>query len=123
MGIDANGILNVNAQDKASGKSSQITITNEKGRLSKDEIDRMVEEAEKYKADDEAQKTIESKCGETLDWMDKNMMAEKDEFEAMLKEIQAVCDPIMMKVHQQGGGMPSDMPGAGPAAGEVPEVD
>merc|ERR1719171_2477545 len=54
--IDANGILNVNAADKSTGKSSQITITNEKGRLSQSEIDRMVEEAEKYKADDEAQK-------------------------------------------------------------------
>jgi heat shock 70kDa protein 1/2/6/8 len=47
--IDANGILNVSAADKTSGKSSRITITNDKGRLSKEEIDRMVEEAEKYK--------------------------------------------------------------------------
>ncbi|KAI9136929.1 putative heat shock protein [Paraphysoderma sedebokerense] len=51
--IDANGILNVTASDKSTGKSSQITITNEKGRLSKDEIERMVNEAEKYKQDDE----------------------------------------------------------------------
>jgi len=62
--IDANGILNVSAVDKASQKTSQITITNEKGRLSKDEIDRMVSEAEKYKAEDEAQKLkIEAKNG------------------------------------------------------------
>merc|ERR1711967_60254 len=46
--IDANGILNVNAADKASGKSNKITITNEKGRLSQDEIDRMVKQAEEY---------------------------------------------------------------------------
>nr|QWE91363.1 heat shock protein 70 [Salpingoeca huasca]QWE91716.1 heat shock protein 70 [Salpingoeca huasca] len=52
--IDANGILNVSAQDKASGKSNKITITNDKGRLSKDEIERMVQEAEKYKAQDDA---------------------------------------------------------------------
>jgi len=52
--IDANGILNVSAQDKASGKSNKITITNDKGRLSKDEIERMVNDAEKYKAQDEA---------------------------------------------------------------------
>merc|ERR1712105_566722 len=45
--IDANGILNVSAQDKSTGKSNQITITNEKGRLSQAEIDRMVQEAEK----------------------------------------------------------------------------
>merc|ERR1712048_1037532 len=51
--IDASGILNVSAQDKASGKTNQITITNEKGRLSQAEIDRMVQEAEKYRAEDE----------------------------------------------------------------------
>ena len=54
--IDANGILNVSAQDKSTGKSNQITITNEKGRLSQAEIDRMVQEAEKYRAKDEQQK-------------------------------------------------------------------
>uniref|UniRef100_A0A915PLQ2 Heat shock protein 70 n=1 Tax=Setaria digitata TaxID=48799 RepID=A0A915PLQ2_9BILA len=54
--IDANGILNVSAQDKSTGKHNKITITNDKGRLSKDEIERMVQEAEKYKADDDAQK-------------------------------------------------------------------
>jgi heat shock 70kDa protein 1/2/6/8 len=52
--IDANGILNVSAEDKTTGKSSRITITNDKGRLSKDEIERMVKEAEDYKAEDEA---------------------------------------------------------------------
>ncbi|KAF7336226.1 hypothetical protein MVEN_02170400 [Mycena venus] len=52
--IDQNGILNVSASDKTTGRSSRITITNDKGRLSKEEIDRMVEEAEKYKAEDEA---------------------------------------------------------------------
>nr|CDJ88360.1 Lipoma HMGIC fusion partner protein and Heat shock protein 70 domain containing protein [Haemonchus contortus] len=54
--IDANGILNVSAQDKSTGKHNKITITNDKGRLSKDEIERMVNEAERYKAEDEAQK-------------------------------------------------------------------
>ena len=47
--IDANGILNVSAADKTTGKSNRITITNDKGRLSKDEIDRMLREAEQYK--------------------------------------------------------------------------
>ena len=50
--IDANGILNVSASDKTTGKSNRITITNDKGRLSKEEIERMVSEAEKYKAED-----------------------------------------------------------------------
>merc|ERR1719450_1759773 len=120
--IDANGILNVSAQDKSTGKSNQITITNEKGRLSQSEIDRMVSEAEKYKAEDEANKSkVEAKNGlenycftmrntlseeklqdkfeagdkekvekavqETLDWLDKNQLAEKDEFEAKQKEL------------------------------------
>ncbi|KAG2232141.1 hypothetical protein INT48_008883 [Thamnidium elegans] len=52
--VDANGILNVSALDKTTGKSNKITITNDKGRLSKEEIERMVNDAEKYKAEDEA---------------------------------------------------------------------
>jgi heat shock protein 1/8 len=54
--IDANGILNVSAVDKSTGKENKITITNDKGRLSKEEIERMVAEAEKHKTDDEVQK-------------------------------------------------------------------
>jgi L1 cell adhesion molecule like protein len=60
--IDANGILNVSASEKSSGKSNKIVITNDKGRLSKEEIDRMLEEAEKYKQEDEAvREKIEAK--------------------------------------------------------------
>jgi L1 cell adhesion molecule like protein len=51
--VDANGILNVSAEDKTTGIKNKITITNDKGRLSKDEIERMVQEAEKYAAEDE----------------------------------------------------------------------
>ncbi|TRY78607.1 hypothetical protein TCAL_09482 [Tigriopus californicus] len=54
--IDANGILNVSASDKSSGKQEKITITNDKGRLSKEEIEKMVNDAEKYKAEDDQQK-------------------------------------------------------------------
>jgi L1 cell adhesion molecule like protein len=154
--IDANGILNVSAQDKSTGKSNQITITNEKGRLSQADIDRMVNEAEKYAAEDEANKSkVEAKNGlenycysmrntlqeeklkekfegddkekietavqEALDWLERNQMAEKDEFDAKQKEVEAVVNPIMMKVYQAagGGGMPDDMggmPGAGAGA-------
>merc|ERR1719305_1958448 len=163
--IDANGILNVSAQDKSTGKQNQITITNEKGRLSQAEIDRMVQEAEKYAAEDDANKQkIEAKNGlenycysmrntlseeklqdkfegddkekiekalqETLDWLDRNQMAEKDEFDAKQEELEAVVNPIMMKVYQQAGGagMP-DMGGMGgappPSSGgpTVEEVD
>lgn len=60
--IDANGILNVSAEDKSTGKSNKITITNDKGRLSKEEIDRMVSEAEKYKeADDQQREKVTAK--------------------------------------------------------------
>ena len=60
--VDANGILNVSALDKGTGKSNKITITNEKGRLSKDEIERLVKDAEKFKDEDEAvKKRIETK--------------------------------------------------------------
>jgi len=60
--IDANGILNVSASEKSSGKSNKIVITNDKGRLSKEDIERMVEEAEKYKNEDnEVRERIESK--------------------------------------------------------------
>merc|ERR1711985_202803 len=130
---------------------NQITITNEKGRLSQAEIDRMVQEAEKYRAEDEQNKQkIEAKNGlenycfqmrntlsddklkdkfeggdkekieaavqEALDWLDKNQLAEKDEFEARQKELEGVVNPIMMKVYQAagGGGMPEGgMPGGG----------
>merc|ERR1712223_2115105 len=54
--IDANGILNVSATDKSSNKQEKITITNDKGRLSADEIEKMVAEAEKFKEDDDKQK-------------------------------------------------------------------
>merc|ERR1712070_524449 len=143
----------------STGKSNQITITNEKGRLSQAEIDRMVQEAEKYRAEDEAQKVkIEAKNGlenycftmrntlqeekladkfegddkdkiekavqEALDWLDKNQLAEKEEFEAKQKELEGVVNPIMMKVYQAAGGgdgMPDmsagGMPGGGGASG------
>ncbi|XP_043461882.1 heat shock 70 kDa protein cognate 4-like [Leptopilina heterotoma] len=53
--IDANGILNVSAVEKSTGKENKITITNDKGRLSKDDIERMVNEAEQYKQEDQTQ--------------------------------------------------------------------
>lgn len=62
--LDANGILNVHACDKASGKAEKITITNDKGRLSKEDIEKMVHEAEKFKSeDDKIRKRIEAKNG------------------------------------------------------------
>jgi len=160
--IDANGILNVSACDKSTGKSSKITITNEKGRLSQADIDRMVQEAEKYKAEDESNKEkveaknslenycftlrnslqeeklkekfesgdkekIEKAIQETLDWLEKNQLAEKEEFAARQKEMEAVVNPIMMKVYQSAGGAPEGADFSAAAEGHkqptVEEVD
>lgn len=103
--IDANGILNVSACEKSTGKSQKITITNERGRLSPEEIERMVKEAEKFKEEDEkAQKRVEAKNGlEGLIYSSKNSLNEeklKDKFtsedreaiEAKVKEIQEWMD-------------------------------
>jgi heat shock protein 1/8 len=62
--VDANGILNVSAVDKANGKEEKITITNDKGRLSKEDIDRMVADAEKYADADNAEKERVEKVNE-----------------------------------------------------------
>jgi heat shock protein 1/8 len=60
--IDANGILNVSALEKSTGKEQRITIKNDKGRMSPDEIERLVQEADRYKAEDEANKArVEAK--------------------------------------------------------------
>jgi len=62
--IDANGILNVSAVDKATGKENKVTITNDGSRLTKEDIERMVADAEKYKAEDElVHKKIEARNG------------------------------------------------------------
>lgn len=62
--VDANGIMNVSALEKGTGKTNKIVITNDKGRLSKEEIERMLAEAEKYKDEDEAEAArIQAKNG------------------------------------------------------------
>eukprot|EP00246_Nothoceros_aenigmaticus_P007445 TRINITY_DN2123_c0_g1_i1.p1 TRINITY_DN2123_c0_g1~~TRINITY_DN2123_c0_g1_i1.p1 ORF type:complete len:660 (+),score=179.12 TRINITY_DN2123_c0_g1_i1:246-2225(+) len=137
--IDANGILNVKAEDKGTGKSEKITITNDKGRLSDDEIKRMVEEAEEFAEEDRKVKeridarnsletyvynmkntvsdkdklaekieTVEKEkidvtLKEALDWLDENQGAEKEEFDEKLKDVEAVCNPIIAKVYQKAG--------------------
>jgi L1 cell adhesion molecule like protein len=60
--VDANGIMNIEAQDKGSGKVQNITIKNDKGRLSQEDIERMVQEGEKFKEEDQLNKDkIEAK--------------------------------------------------------------
>merc|ERR1740138_1596223 len=79
--IDANGILQVSASDKGTGKSEKITITADKGRLSQEEIERMVQEAEEFaeedkavqeKIDEDDKETLEEALKEALDWLDDN---------------------------------------------------
>merc|ERR1712173_66651 len=149
--IDANGILNVSAVDKSTNKQSKITI--DQGRLSKEEIERMVDDADKFKAEDEKQKerisaknglesycfnmkssmdeenlkekisedekrVISSKCDKALKWLDSNQLAEVEEFQDMQKEVEAICNPIISKLYQQGGapggGMHNGMPNGNP---------
>merc|ERR1739846_260064 len=82
--IDANGILNVSAMDKSSGKQNKITITNDKGRLSKEEIERMVNDAEAFKEEDEKQKerisaknNLESYCFNMKSTLDDEKLKDK----------------------------------------------
>merc|ERR1719373_1269438 len=96
--IDANGILNVSACDKSTGKQNKITITNDKGRLSKEEIERMVNDAEKFKAEDEVQKEriaakngLESYCFNMKATLDDEKVKDKIS-EAEKKAINDKCD-------------------------------
>ena len=114
--IDANGILNVTAMEKSSGKSNNITVKNDKGRLSADDIERMVQEAEEFKQQDmdekervEARGTLENamysmksaceafsdddkllvseKADELQKWMDNNSNVSKEAYEEKSKEL------------------------------------
>merc|ERR1712183_290111 len=148
--IDADGILNVSAADKATGTKQAITITNDKGRLTKEEIDRMVSEAEKFKDDDEKQaariqsknglesyayqikntlkdkieqadkEAVETKAQEIISWLDSNQTAEKDEYEDKKKELEAVVNPIMQKVYAAGGAPDMGGMGGAPDMGGAP---
>jgi len=125
---------------KGTGKKESISITNDKGRLTKEEIDRMVAEGEKFAEEDKALKekidakhqlenyiyqmrnTIEDKekladkidaddkskisdaLSEASDWLSSNEDGDKDDFEAHLKELTSICDPIIGKIYQKQGG-------------------
>jgi endoplasmic reticulum chaperone BiP len=139
--VDANGILQVSAEDKGSGKSEKVTITSQKGRLSEEEIDRMIREAEEFADEDrkvkeridarnglesylynlkstldddekglannlkpEDKKELHDMIDEVLDWMDGTPEADMDEYNAKLKEVEQVANPIMRNLYSQGGG-------------------
>ncbi|MGH0182748.1 UNVERIFIED_CONTAM: hypothetical protein FKN15_010383 [Acipenser sinensis] len=129
-----------------------LTVLFYAGRLSKEDIERMVQEADQYRAEDEVQRekvtaknsleslafhmksTVEDeklqgkispedkqriidKCNEVISWLDRNQMAEKDEYDHQQKELEKLCNPIITKLYQggaAGGGMPGGMPGGFP---------
>ena len=99
--IDANSILNVTAVEKSTGKNNKIVITNDKGRLSKDDIDRLVKEAEKFKEEDNKVKDrIEAKNSlESYGYQIKNTLKDeklKDKFsEDEKKQIEAKVDEVL----------------------------
>jgi len=138
--VDANGILQVAAEDKGTGKSEKITITAEKGRLSEEEIERMVREAEEYAEEDkkvkeridarnglesylynlkntldddekgvadkisaEDKKELQDLIDETLDWLDENPEAEKEDYDEKQKEVENIANPIMRQFYAGGG--------------------
>jgi heat shock protein 5 len=150
--IDVNGILHVSAEDKGTGNKNQITITNDKERLSKEDIERMVKEAEAAADEDKKFKdrvesrnqlenyvysirnaindedklgkvittddkeTIESLVKSTVEWLESNTSATKEENDEKYKEIEKVVQPIFTKLYQQAGG------GKGPGAGGMGDM-
>lgn len=97
--LNADGVLNVSAVEKSTQKENKITITNDKGRLSKEQIDKMVEEAEKFKEQDQknadrvnAKNELENYCfqvddKETLKWLEENPNLESTDYLSKLNEL------------------------------------
>ncbi len=95
--VDANGIMNVSAEDKGSGNSRNITITNDKGRLSKEQIEEMIKKAEQFKEEDERlREKVEAKNGlENYLYNLKNSMTKKDDSPPVFEEVKQELDPII----------------------------
>jgi L1 cell adhesion molecule like protein len=148
--LDANSILSVTAQDKNNASNTKsIRIEQQKGRLSSDEIDRIVKEAEKFKAEDQAKRervdaknqlesvlyqtinqigekipSVKTYCEEVLNWLEDNQEASTEELQAKMKEVQ---DTIQAEVAKNGGA-PGGAPGAAPGGdadmpADIDEID
>jgi len=137
--LDANSILSVTAQDKNNASNSKsIRIEQQKGRLSSEEIDRIVKEAEKFKAEDAAKRervdaknqlesvlyqtinqigekvpSVKTYCEEVLTWLEDNPNASTEELQAKMKEVQ---DTIQAEVAKSGGAAPG---GPAPPGGDA----
>merc|ERR1712185_556582 len=96
---DANGILNVSAEDKKTGTKNNITITNDKGRLSKDEIEKMIQDAEKYKAEDDKEKQrVEAKNSlENLSYSIRNTMKDDKTSGSLSTEDKKTVEDAVLK--------------------------
>merc|ERR1711948_156000 len=117
--IDLNGILNVGAEDKGTGKSEKITITNDKGRLTEDQIEKMIKEAEQFADEDKKVKErVDAKnafdgyvhsmrsavegSGENKglsEKLDSNPEADAEEVKEKHKEVEGICAPIVSKYY------------------------
>lgn len=116
--IDAKGILGVSAENTTTGEKKKITITNDRGRLSKEEIDKMFQDAEKFRSEDkEHMKKVDSRISlenycynmkntvrkiedaieQAIRWLHQNPHAEADEFDDKMKELETICNPINAK--------------------------
>ncbi|KAK3029715.1 hypothetical protein RJ639_039124 [Escallonia herrerae] len=124
--IDANGILRVSAEEKSTGQMEKITVGDFDGRLSKKQIKKMIQEAEKYKAEDEEhkrrsqaknalenyaykmrdafedsmfsgvdKKNIHDSISQVIEWLDRNQLAEPDEFDDKMEELVSTCSPVI----------------------------
>jgi molecular chaperone DnaK (HSP70) len=95
--VDANGIMNITAEEKSTKKTNNITITNDKGRLSKEQIEEMIKKAEEFKEEDNKQKElIETKNGlENYLYNLKNSMKKNENSPPSIDEIKEEIDPII----------------------------
>jgi L1 cell adhesion molecule like protein len=149
--IDANGIVQVSALESSSGKSNKITITNDKGRLSKEDIERMVKEAEQFKDEDEQNKKkleaknefenyvyntrnslkdakddqywkeAESTVEEAIVWLNEHQDESAETYTDKMKEVEDKVKPIIMKMYQAGG--PPDGPGGPGGPSGMPDMN
>lgn len=124
--IDSNGILEVSAMDKTTGKENKITITNDKGRLSKEEIEAMIKKSEEYaeedllfkqkveaknnleqylyqvesltdKLNDDDKNTLNEACNETKNYIESNPNASKEDYDNIKKKLEDIAMPILSK--------------------------
>merc|ERR1712166_800023 len=122
MEIDSNGILNVGAEDKGTGKSEKIVITNDKGRLTEEQIEKMIKDAEQFADEDKKVKErVDAKnsfdgymhsmrtategsgdnkgLSEKLDDDEKETIMDAEEIKDKQKEVEGICAPIISKYY------------------------